>query len=278
MFAVPRHLTVPVRILRYFARGRRPWSVGYQEYKQHALRAALKNPRLLDCFARRTSLPPAYGVGLDERIVEYPWLLTRLHPRPSRLLDAGATLNHAWIVRQPALAARRITICTLTPEPMVTGTSVDHVYADLRYAPFRAGTFDEIACLSTLEHIGLDNARVYRAKPSFNERDSAAYLEAIREFKRLLRPGGRLFVTVPFGRRQFFGWQQQFDAAEFDRMVSEFDGSGVDATFFKYTVRGWQRAEKPNCAECEYYDVWSEPPNGERAAAAGAVACVELMK
>lgn len=272
-------LAVRLRILRYLLRGRRPWSVGYQEYKERVLRSVVAQRRVLDWFSAQGRLSPGYGVALDERVVEYPWLLTRLGRGPGRLLDAGASLNHEWILRHPILAARRITICTLTPEPMISRPRVDHVYADLRATPFAAGMFGEIACISTLEHVGMDNTFVYGARASFNEADPQAYLKAVGEFKRLLTPGGRLFITVPFGRRQHFGWQQQFDGAELNAIVQTFDGSNLHVAFFRYEARGWQRASETECADCEYYDVRrSLHHDDDRAAAARAVACIELTR
>src|SRR5215813_3743749 len=35
-------------------------------------------------------IPSGYGRWLDERIVEYPWLFSRLPDGPGRLLDAGS--------------------------------------------------------------------------------------------------------------------------------------------------------------------------------------------
>jgi SAM-dependent methyltransferase len=276
MDPVREAVAVPARIVRYFARGRRPWSVGYQEYKELVLRSALRNRRLLASFSEGTRLPRGYGLRLDERIVEYPWLYARLSNGPSRLLDAGSTLNHRFVLSLPRLSERSIVCMTLASERNLRLPHVTYTRADLRRPPFRPETFDEIACISTLEHVGMDNTRLYTTDRSFREHRNDDFLIAVRELKRLLRPGGRLFLTVPFGSYEDHGWLQQFDAARVRQVIEAFGPSAVQTTCFRYDPTGWQVATLEECDDCRYFDVHRGVAAIDGAAAARAVVCLAL--
>jgi SAM-dependent methyltransferase len=267
-----------VRILRYILRGRRPWSVGYQEYKERTLRSAFRNPRILTSFSTGTPLPRGYALGLDERLVEYPWLYTRFSNGRARLLDAGSTLNHRFVLSLPRLTERSVVCMTLANEARVGMSHVAYTRADLRRPPFEPETFDEIACISTLEHVGMDNTRLYTANVTFREHRPDDFRVALRELRNLLRPGGRLFLTVPFGRYENHGWLQQFDADGIREVIAAFNPSALDVTCFRYNTTGWQVADMEGCGDCGYFDVHRMPLAPDGAAAARAVVCLDLTR
>ena len=62
---------------QYLRGGRVPWSRGFAIYKRRFLAQALRDGHLLECFRRGEPLPTGYGIGMDERCVEYLWLLTQ---------------------------------------------------------------------------------------------------------------------------------------------------------------------------------------------------------
>ena len=107
-------------------------------------------------------LPDGYGVDLDERIIEYPWLLSHLPSGPGLLLDAGSALNFRFLLDLPALAAKTVHICTLAPERQsFWELGISYTFQDLRRTCYRDAFFDHVVSLSTVEHIGLDNGRFY---------------------------------------------------------------------------------------------------------------------
>jgi ubiquinone/menaquinone biosynthesis C-methylase UbiE len=157
--------------------------------------------------------------------------------------------------------------------------NVSYVAGDLRDMMLRDSVVDVIVCISTLEHIGLDNTMLYTDDRRFQETRSDDYTRALREFRRVLRPGGRLYVTVPFGRPTRLRWLQQFDAAGVNALVDAFGGAEEQTAYFRYTSAGWQTATAAECADCEYFDVHSRGSfDPDMAAAARAVACFEFVR
>jgi hypothetical protein len=267
------------RIARYLAGGRIPWSAGYAEHKIRTIEAALADRTLLQAFRDGGALPAGYGWRLDERIVEYPWVFARAERWGQRIMDAGSTLNRALFLAHPAIASRELVVYDLAHRTMHALPRISYITGDLRHMVLGDGVVDVIVCISTLEHIGLDNTRLYTADQRYREDREDDFQVAVKEFRRVLAPGGTLLVTVPFGRRANLGWLQQFDRARVDEIVAVFGGEVRDASYFKYEATGWIRSTAEACADCEYFDVhrgggWDV----DFAAAARAVACLEISR
>jgi hypothetical protein len=255
--------------------GMRPWSFGYAAYKRRKITEIIN----LKGFDSK-SLPAGYGFRLDERIVEYPWFLSRLPSRPGTLLDAGSILNYEFLLKHPGLASKRIFISTLAPEAeCFCRNGVSYVYEDLRDSCFRDGNFDWVVSLSTVEHIGMDNTMLYTADAGKRESDKLAYLQAATELRRLLKAGGTLYLSVPFGKHQDHGWFQIFDAAMVDRLIETFEPTQVTETHFRYTEAGWVPSDRGRSGDSTYFDIHERKNyDADFAAASRAVVCLELVK
>jgi glycosyltransferase involved in cell wall biosynthesis/SAM-dependent methyltransferase len=254
-----------------------PWTPEYVERHAEFVSAALDDPKLLSLFRHRHALPDGYGAGYDERVVEFPWLFTR--DLGGRVLDAGSALNHPHtLVRlQPRLD--ELTIVTLAPESEAYPfLGVSYLYADLRDLPLRDESQDVVACISTLEHVGMDNSQYGAAADRAGDPDAEAG-RALEDMRRILRPGGTLLVTVPFGQPDDFGWLRVFDAAGLDRIQEAFGSAAEQVDVFVYGRGGWRAASLEEAAGAEYRDHYSaEGPAPDGAVAARAVACLTLRK
>ena len=58
-----------------------------------------------------------------------------------------------------------LTITTFTEEENNAALGQSYVTADLRELPFADESFDTIVCVSTLDHVGMDNWRMARPSP-----------------------------------------------------------------------------------------------------------------
>jgi SAM-dependent methyltransferase len=265
-------------IRRYLDGGRVPWSPGYREYRMRYVARVLRDEALLEGFRQERGLPPGYGDRLDERVVEFPWVLSRSAGWGRRILDAGSTLNHPALLELRVLAERHVVVCDLAHHWVAARAGVSYVTGDLRRLMVREGAIDVVACISTLEHIGLDNS-MYTSNPRYRENRREDYRIALGEFRRVLAPGGRLLLTVPFGRAANLGWMQVFDERGIADLVTTFGGDPVAMAYFQLGPAGWFRSTARACADAEYFDVHARSSfDPDFAAAARAVACLELRR
>jgi SAM-dependent methyltransferase len=245
------HKARSARIRAYHAGGRLPWTTGYHDWREDQIRRMLGDPEVLAAI-RGGAFPEQYGVGLDERIAEYGWLFSQMRPEAATFLDAGSTFNFAYLLDSPNVARRQTYIYTFYPEnPSFPQRRVSYVYGDLRTLPFRDGYFDEVVCQSTLEHIDMDNSMYgYAMPPSHASQErSYGYLAAVSELVRVLRPGGQLLITVPFGAYENHGFFQQFDGEMLERLLRPLHDAGeVRTHFLRYTRAGWTFAAQEACS------------------------------
>jgi ubiquinone/menaquinone biosynthesis C-methylase UbiE len=163
----------------------------------------------------------------------------------------------------------------LNPEPVsFTERGISYVYGDLRNLPFRDGIYDTIICISTLEHVGMDNSR-YGAEPTVRSDPASALHDAVAELKRVLAHGGALLVTVPYGQPEDYGWFRQFDATAVEELVSHMSPKQHTVDVYGYSRNGWQASSLERAAEEQYHHLADPPEYGtDLAAAARAVACI----
>jgi O-antigen chain-terminating methyltransferase len=206
---------------------------------------------------------PLYGIADSERCVEIPWSLARYRGE-TRVLDVGyANAEPRYWRPRNSLKIRSLVGLDIvpTPQPGIAG-----VVGDVLMPPFAPGSFDLIFAISVLEHIGRDNSIYFDSdQPSqeFGDLESAAILVP------LLRPGGRLLVTLPFGRLEDHGWFIQYD---FRRAAALVEATGCDlalAEYYCFDATGWHGPVDPLTLSHVAY----RPGFG-----AGAVVCLELTR
>jgi SAM-dependent methyltransferase len=253
----------------------RPFSPGYQTAKLRTIKSAID----LGVARDGQDLPGGYGIAMDDRVVEYPWLFARLKSDVGKMLDAGSALNHGYLLERPPLMGADLTIMTLAPEKHCYWyQGFSYMFGDLRRTKFADKTFDTIVSISTIEHIGLDNTMLYTGNPADAEKDEGGFAPAVKEFKRILKPGGSCFISFPFGKRANLGWYQVFDRAMVDKVVEVFSPVSYQVDYFGYAKGGWQRSPPEALKDATVYDVHTGQGWGDdRAASSRAIACMQLM-
>jgi SAM-dependent methyltransferase len=214
--------------------------------------------------------------GVDKRVAPLEFTIDA----PGLLLDAGSILNFDFVLEHPALQNKNLHICTLAPEAeCFWHKGISYLFGDLRRLPYRDDWFDWIVSLSTLEHVGMDNTMLYTGDDTKKESRPLDYLQAVAEFRRVLKPGGTLFVSVPFGRAQSNGWLQVFDQSGIERMVRGFGAGSCLMEYFFYNPEGWQRSTASEAGGATFFDIHHAPGyDSDFAASARAICCLELKK
>lgn len=250
-----------------------PWTEEYAAAHLSFLERVLSDEDLMRSV-ERGRLPRGYGIGLDERVVEYPWLLAQA--LRGRALDAGSTLNHAHILDRVLPVVDELHVVTLAPEAQAfPERGVSYLYADLRRLPYRDAYFDTVVSLSTLEHVGKDNSRY--GGPEGQADPDAELGRALAELRRVLAPGGTMLVSVPYGRREDHGWFRQLDQEDVERLIALAGPRRHELTVFAYDEFGWRRTSPSRAADARYRDFTADPrPVPDLAAAARAVACMRM--
>jgi hypothetical protein len=199
------------------------------------------------------------GAGLTERVVEIPWVLRSLPPdRESNVLDVGTAFSipiYKWLlVRQPHV----IEVADLAKADIPGLKS--HV-ADVRSLPFADDSFEVAICISTLEHVGMDNTGYGVGS------GGAGDVDALRELGRV---APRVLVTVPAGGDANLGSHRQYAPQTFRRAVEQAELTVERLEVFAHDpVSGWARAHEDAIDDRSY---------GQDAVAAAAVLCAELSR
>jgi SAM-dependent methyltransferase len=265
------------RLYRSDEQVRSEWWTGYDEAKDTALADTLDSAELLERFRSGSSLPRGFGFTLDERIVEIPWVVATLSPE-GPVLDAGSALNHPIILERVMPRVDSLTITTFTEEETSGELGPSYVTADLRALPFEDESFETIVCVSTLDHVGMDNSDYGSLETPSDDPDHEVAL-AVGELHRVLRPDGRLLVTVPYGRPEDHGWCRQFDEAGVWRIARAFGDQEPAIRIYAHSRRGWNISTPKRAGGATYRDPRRhELLLSDCAFAASAVACLSMSR
>jgi SAM-dependent methyltransferase len=147
---------------------------------------------------------------VNERIVELPYVLRALSglETGASILDVGATESTLSL----SLASLGYRVTAVDPRPY----PFEHPNLQVVVGPVEDwktdDQFDAVVCLSTIEHIGRG---AYGEAPA-DENADREVLERIRE---LMKPGGLLVLTVPFGRASQDAFERTYDSAGLDGLL-----------------------------------------------------------
>jgi len=181
-----------------------------------------------------------YDLVVVERVVEIPFVLQNLPPvAHARILDFGCTESPLPI--HLASLGHRVTGVDLRPYPYAH-PGFKFVHGDFIQAGFPSGEFDAVVAVSAIEHCGLGQ---YGEKETIH--DDAAI---VREIHRVLEPGGRLLLTVPFGQPGQTSWYRVYDKARLDRLLASFVVQKIEY-YVGENRRDWRPADEAEIARVD---------------------------
>lgn len=184
-------------------------------------------------------IPPTDPIeGVNERCIELPLALDVLAlDRPGRVLDAGCALN-GHLLPEIQASVYHLTQNIASEHVFAHATSpLSYLSGDLRDLTLFAGAaFDRVVCISTLEHVGLDNSGYLAAV----EKLPHTMYFAVKELVRITRT--ELLITVPYSEPAMSCAQWRFlgegDLAAMAG-VAERRGFTTELRYYAKTEGGW---------------------------------------
>lgn len=177
-----------------------------------------------------------------ERVVEVPWVLGKV-AGARRILDVGAC-DSAYLAQLAATGA----------EVWANDTRDFEAPAGVRKLIGSAGCidmpghFDLVTCVSVLDHVGLE-AYGNAARPG-------ELLTVALRLRDLLAPGGRLVLTVPFGRPQVTthpgGAQRVFGLRLLAELFPDYDWHELDLQLWRRVGEAYELARLTEVIDAEY--------------------------
>ena len=204
----------------------------------------------------------------SERSVEIPWVLSKYRGE-QRVLEVGyAHVEDRYVESLRHLGIPLLAGLDLAPGRPELADDFARVIGDARSPLFKPESLDLVLMISTIEHIGRDNTR-YGVSLDRAPEDDRPDIRAAQRVWEWLVPGGRMLLTVPFGRYEDHGWLINYDAEYLDSLI---EGSGLSVLSETYCEHrgGW--------VECARDDVRYRGYQSLNAPHAGAVAMIELVK
>jgi SAM-dependent methyltransferase len=135
---------------------------------------------------------------IHSRCIEYPFAASRIG-NAQVILDVGTIkADPAWIAWLENLPVK--VHATDYDAPLKPFKNVTFHQADIRRLPLPDCFFDKVIAVSVIEHIGLEIPQVFA--DTIPEISNDGDLEAMAELTRVLKPGGELIMTVPFGMQE----------------------------------------------------------------------------
>ena len=126
-----------------------------------------------------------YEFSINERIVEYPFVHSNIGLEKGKILDVGSG-NSKLPIELASRGYQVYTIDLISYFPLLRHQNLTFVQGDIRKTSFENNFFDVITAVSSLEHV---------------DDDPDGDKKAMSEIARILKVGGKVIITVPFGKR-----------------------------------------------------------------------------
>jgi SAM-dependent methyltransferase len=196
-FFDPRQVAGVARLPGFF----REW----REYRTQAGEERIPWRDLYPCLSDRSSHTP-----FDPHyFFQGAWLARRLaQVQPTLHVDVGSS-----VMMVSVLSAQHPIVCVDYRPLRAALSGLTCVAATATRLPFSTGALESVSSLHVIEHVGLGRYG--------DPLDPSGSQAAAKELSRVVRPGGRLFVSVPVGRpRVCFNAHRVFDPRSIQAMTA----------------------------------------------------------
>jgi len=174
-------------------------------------------------------------VHINERIVEHPWVFANLGIREGRVLDVGC----CWSSLSIELACLGYEVWGIDISLYgLKHPNFKFVREDICETSLPKEYFDRVLAVSTIEHLGLGHF----GDPKGTSRDKMA----MDRIHILLKPGGKLLLTVPFGRSKELSWFRVYDSESLHKLVCAFEVESKE--FYVLKKDGWTRTTEQSAS------------------------------
>lgn len=158
----------------------------------------------------------------SDRYLEYPWLLNSIKITNGRILDVGSTASNMLYDFLP----KEVELNSIDlNDKEIKDDRIKFSVGDIRKTSYKDNYFDVVSCISTLEHIGVSGRYG-------SEEDSVGDVKAVKEMTRILKPGGVLLMTVPYGIKDILPINKLYNKNRLDKLLKDF--SAVEIEYKKY--------------------------------------------
>lgn len=166
---------------------------------------------------------------INERIAEVPFVFTKLAglERGSRILDVGCCESTVSL----SLASLGFDVTALDPRPYPFA----HPRLTVATVPVErfqdSSGFDAVILLSTIEHLGVGAYGL--------DEDTRLDLQAMAHLRSLMRPGGRVVLTTPFGVRSMNELERTYDTAGVHQLLDGYSICGEPEVLVRRSRTEW---------------------------------------
>ena len=184
-------------------------------------------------------IPKLHGIPLTSELIlrsnqlwlsrcwEYPWAILNSAISPeSRILDVGSGwgLFPLYLAQQSnhidSVDTNELQMKFLAPGLAdILQVKVNYLVGDALDLPADNNTYDSVYCISVLEHLEEERESGVVINRHTKRLDRAA----IREFIRVIKPGGRVILTIDYADRR--SSPRSFDLAYVKDLIAEFSGN-----------------------------------------------------